>query len=86
MENIHDDQFRQFSPPLPPSFHPLVTVTGACFPFLCGGSWLGCQDLFYLSNHEAQLSEKTDINNFRVLEAKINTCTLHDKIKHNHAL
>ena len=35
----------QFSPPLPSLFHCLFSVTGACFPFLCGGSWLSCQDL-----------------------------------------
>ena len=31
--------------PFPPSFYCSFSVTGACFPFLCGGSWLGCQDL-----------------------------------------
>ena len=36
---------KQFSPPLPPSFHCLFSVMGACFPFLCGDSQLGCQDL-----------------------------------------
>ena len=34
-----------FPHPFPPSFHYLFSVTGACFPFLRGGSWLGCQDL-----------------------------------------
>ena len=33
-----------FSHLFPPSFHCLCSVTGACFPFLCGGSWLGCYD------------------------------------------
>ena len=31
--------------PFPHSFHCLFSMTGACFPFLCGPSWLGCQDL-----------------------------------------
>ena len=35
----------QFSPPLPSLFHCLFSVTGACFPFLCGGSWLSCKAL-----------------------------------------
>ena len=34
---------KQFSLSLQPSFH--CGKTGACFPFLCGGLWLGCQDL-----------------------------------------
>ena len=34
-----------FPHPFPPSFHCLFSVMGACFPFLRGGSWLGCQDL-----------------------------------------
>ena len=34
-----------FPHPFLTSFHCLLSVTGACFPFLCGGSWLGCQDL-----------------------------------------
>ena len=34
-----------FSPRLSHSFHHLFSVTEVCFPFLCGGSWLGCMDL-----------------------------------------
>ena len=34
-----------FPHPFLTSFHCLLSVTGAGFPFLCGGSWLGCQDL-----------------------------------------
>ena len=34
-----------FSYTFPLYFHCLFNVMGACFSFLCGGSWLGCQNL-----------------------------------------